>query len=255
MATIILTGAAGNLGSKLRTHWVGRHRLCLIDSNPRGDAAIFAADLTEQNESWTSLFTGADAVVHLASNSHPVQTWAAIQQSIQLNFNVFDAARKANVPRVIFASSNHVMGGYKELAEPAKLTTQLTPRPGTVWRYNGETVSSHCYGLGKLCGEETGRCFAEAYGMTVIAVRIGWNQHGPNRPQDMPASADDWDRQMWLSDADACQLFDCCVAAQIQQRFLIVNGMSDNAGMRWDIEHTRQSIGYVPRDGIGRVQA
>jgi len=104
--------------------------------------------------------------------------------------------------------------------------------------------------LGKLCSEELGRCYAETYGMTIIAVRIGWVQLGENLPAYMPADTDQWTRLMWLSNTDLCQLFECCLTAPSDLRFLVVNGMSANRGMRWDIDSARQSIGYSPRDGI-----
>ncbi len=101
----------------------------------------------------------------------------------------------------------------------------------------------------KLCGEEIGRCFAETHGLEVVCVRVGWVQAGANRVEDMPASMDDWTRAMWLSNGDLCRLMDACLTAPLKERFLVVNGMSANAGMRWDIDSARAAIGYIPQDG------
>ena len=149
------------------------------------------------------------------------------------------------------------MGAYKDQAAPRVLTTSLPPRPGTIWR-SGDggrpTESSLDYGLGKLCGEEIARCFAETHGVEVICVRVGWVQTGANRVEDMPASMDEWTRAMWLSNGDLCRLLDVCVSAPLPRRFLIVNGMSANSGMRWDIDAAREAIGYVPRDSYARSE-
>ena len=80
------------------------------------------------------------------------------------------------------------------------------------------------YGVTKLVGERLGRSLARAFDLTFIAIRIGWVQEGKNRPETMPT---DWDRQMWLSNADLISLFDCAVEAEIEDRvFVLVNGMS-----------------------------
>ena len=72
---VVITGAAGNLGGKLRRHLRGRHRLCLLDLDPRGDADILAADLSQWDSRWVEQFEGADAVVHLAADPTAQQTW------------------------------------------------------------------------------------------------------------------------------------------------------------------------------------
>lgn len=248
---IVLTGAAGNLGRKLRAQWHGRHDVLAIDSQARGDDGVVTADLTTYDPAWAAQFAGADVVVHCAANGAPAQAWSEGQRNIRGAFNVFEAARAGQVRRVVFISSNHVMGGYKDLPSPPLLTTTLPPRPGADWRHHdGHTSSSLSYGLGKLCGEEIGRCFAETHRLEVIAVRVGWVQAGANRVDDMPADMDEWTRLMWLSNGDLCRLLDACVSAPLRERFLIVNGMSANHGMRWDVDQARQAIGYVPEDGL-----
>ena len=68
MKTVLITGAAGNLGDKLRRHLEGRHSLRLLDIDARGDASILRADLSRWDENWASHFRGADCVVHLAAD-------------------------------------------------------------------------------------------------------------------------------------------------------------------------------------------
>jgi hypothetical protein len=59
---------------------------------------------------------------------------------------------------------------------------------------------------------------------------------------------------MWLSNRDFCQLMEQCIVADIAGRFAVVNGMSANTGMRWDIERTRELLAYAPRDDVTRIE-
>ncbi|HEU5408225.1 MAG TPA: hypothetical protein VFU48_10690, partial [Nitrospira sp.] len=66
--TVLITGASGNLGAKLRLHLQGRYQLSLLDCDPRGDEAILQADLSVWDMRWVELFRGVDVVVHLAAD-------------------------------------------------------------------------------------------------------------------------------------------------------------------------------------------
>jgi NAD+ dependent glucose-6-phosphate dehydrogenase len=165
---------------------------------------------------------------------------------------VFEAAARARVARVVYASSNHAMGGYQEVAEPARITTELPPRPGTRYVVDGRPRDSTPYGSAKLMGERLGKCYADFAGLSVIAVRIGWVRPGDNRARDIPPDRGNWFRLMWLSNRDFCQLMERCIEADRGLRFAVVNGMSANTGMRWDIERTRQLLGYAPQDDVTR---
>src|SRR5262249_9648069 len=84
-------------------------------------------------------------------------------------------------------------------------------------------------------------------GLSVICFRIGYCQRGENQPGPHMGWGD-WGQQMWLSDRDLCDGFEKAVTASADVRFALVNLMSDNPGMRWDIETTKRTIGYAPRD-------
>jgi uronate dehydrogenase len=254
--TVLVTGASGNLGSKLRRHLQGRYALRLLDIDPRGDPDVVQADLGQWDRRWVEQFQGVDAVVHLAADPAAHQTWPKlIGPNLDAVVHVFQASVRAGVRRVVFASSNHVMGGYKDDPEPARLTTDLPPRPGTRYVVEGQQRDSTPYAAAKLFGERQGKCQAEAHGLSVIAVRIGWVRPGENRPQDIPAERGPWFRLMWLSNRDFCQLMERCVLADASLRFAVVNGMSANTGMRWDIESTRRLVGYEPQDDVTRTDA
>jgi uronate dehydrogenase len=251
---VLITGAAGNLGSKLRRHLEGRYALRLLDIDPRGDKTIVQADLSRWDNCWVDQFSGADVVVHFAADPAAHQTWPKIIGSnIDGTIHTFQAAVEGKVKRLIFASSNHVMGGYQEEREPARLATETPPRPGTRYVVDGQHRDSTPYAAGKLFGERLGKCYAESHGLSVIAVRIGWVRPGDNRRQDIPPERGPWFRLMWLSNRDFCQLMERSIVADVPLRFAVVNGMSANTGMRWDIEYTRQLLGYEPRDDVNRA--
>ncbi|MCI0456820.1 MAG: NAD(P)-dependent oxidoreductase [Gemmataceae bacterium] len=250
--TVLITGSAGNLGAKLRRHLEGRYDLRLLDIDPKGDPAIVAADLGRWDAGWVERFRGADAVVHLAADPTAHQTWPnLIGPNVDAVVNVFLAAVADGVRRVIYASSNHVMGGYQHDPTPL-LRTDLPPRPGTHYVSLGQQRDSTPYGSAKLFGERVGKCFAEAHGLSVIAVRIGWVRAGENRAEEIPPERGPWFRLMWMSNRDYCHLMERCLLADLEVPFAVVNGMSANTGMRWDIETTRRLVGYEPQDDVTR---
>lgn len=235
MPIILITGAAGNLGRKLSKHlqslgWT----LKLLDRDTDRDAFIEAADLAEWNDEWALKFHGVDAVIHLAGNPSPRSTWASNQRlNIDLTQNVYEAASRAGVRRFVFASSNWVMAGYRDA--DGMITTEMDPEP------------VNAYGASKLFGERLGRSYSERWGMSVVCLRIGFCQRGENNPgSHMEMGL--WGQAMWLSDRDFCHGVERAVLAK-DIDFLIVNLMSENPGMRWDISKTKACLNYNPKDG------
>jgi NAD+ dependent glucose-6-phosphate dehydrogenase len=231
---VLITGACGNIGRKLRAAWEDVYDLILLDSNPGEDDDVFQADLSIFDEEWITHFHGVDTVVHLAANSNEMCSLdELIEPNLDAMANVFNAAALAGVDRIVFASSNHVMGDYKHLDDDP-IAVDLPPRPG------------NAYGMLKLIGERLGQSLALAFDLTFIALRIGSVQEGRNRPETLP---DDWSKKMWLSNHDLVQLFDAAVEAEIEDRsFLVVNGVSRNHGTRWDLTDAAEILGYLPAD-------
>ena len=232
---VVITGARGNLGTKLRAHFaaLGWTQL-LLDLDPAGDPAIHAADLATYDESWARLVAGADAIIHLAGERRPTASWASAQRlNIDLTHNVYEAAARHGAKRVIFASSNWTMAGHRFADFP------LTP--------DHEPAPVNPYGVSKLVGERIGRAFAEHRGVSSISFRIGYCQPDENLPgPHMNWGA--WGQQMWLSNRDFCHAMERAVLAE-NVPFAVLNLMSDNPGMRWDLGPTRSTIGYAPQDG------
>lgn len=230
---VLVTGAAGNIGGKLAAHFAttAAYDLRLIDQ-VAGDGVI-AADLAAYDDAWAKTFAGVDTVVHLAGEPRGNASWAMVQRAnIVATQNVLRAARAAKIRRVVFASTNQVMLGYR--FRDGIVTTDMPPAPLSP------------YGISKLFGEELGRGFAAETGISFIALRIGYFQRGENLPG--PAMVIGlWGQQMWLSNGDMKRAVEGAIEVE-NVSFAVVNLVSNNAGMRWDLEHTRKTIGYVPRD-------
>lgn len=237
--TVLMTGASGNIGTKLRAHFASLGwALRLLDINGCGDAAIQVADLAEWDDAWVAQFAGVDTVIHLAGDPSPRASWASVQRlNIDLTANVYQAAVARGVRRVVFASSNWVMAGHR--VDEGELTTDMEPYP------------INPYGVSKLVGERMGRSAHVHHGLSVICFRIGYLQRGDNLPgTHMGWSV--WGQAMWLSNRDLCQAMEQAVLAD-GVGFAVLNLMSANPGMRWDIEATKCTIGYGPRDGSAPV--
>ena len=231
---VLITGAKGNIGEKLRSHLnsKGNFDLVLIDQDNRGDAEVFEADLTVYDEAWAEHFKGVDSVVHLAANPWPDKSWAEIvKPNMDMVLNVCEAAVAKRAKRFIFASSNHTMGGYMD--ENVNLTPDMPPKPGNP------------YGATKLMGERIGKSFSERHGLSAICFKIGYCKPGENHPGDDMGG--DWLRGMWLSNRDLCQLMEKAIIA-IDVSFAVVNAMSNNKGMKWDLSETRRILVYEPQD-------
>ncbi len=233
--TVLITGASGNLGRKLRAAWRDRYELILLDLTDEGDDSdVIVADLAEWDEDWVALFDEADTVVHLAANPSEFSDWdALVGPNLDAMAHVFHASALAGVDRLIFASSNHAMGGYRDRSE-TPITPALAPRPG------------NAYGAAKLMGERLGISLARAFELSFVALRLGWNQRGENRPETLP---DDWARALWLSNADLVRLFTRAVEAELSPgESLVVNGLSNNRGTRWSLTEAAERLGYFAED-------
>jgi hypothetical protein len=235
--TVLITGATGNLGAKISAHLAANgYNLRLICLNPTGRQDVVTADLTRYDDSWARVFSGVDAVVHLAGEARPTANWdTVLPLNITLLLNVFEAMRQYGGSKMIFASSNWVMAGYRFSTE--RLTTKLPPKP------------INPYGISKLFGERAGKSWVganpESGIRSFLAFRIGYCQADDNRPGPH-MSMGQWGQEMWLSNRDLTHAIELAVNSKIG--FTVLNLMSANPGMRWDIEETRKTIGYMPQD-------
>ena len=127
------------------------------------------------------------AIPSLALIRYPNASWEDSAGSMAHSFNVFLAASRHRVRRVVLASSNHVMGGYKDLpGTEGDVTPASPPRCGTLLQDPAATAASGdavAYAAAKLAGEQMCRALAARGGATSFAIlRIGWCQPGANLP-------------------------------------------------------------------------
>lgn len=232
---VLITGAAGHLGSKLMDHLAADSRFAVsgLDVDPGERENVYAADLGEDG-SWVGCLDGVDTIVHLAGDGAPGASWkSVIRNNMDSTARLFHHAAEAGVSRVVFASSNWLQGGYR--FRPDRLTPALDPLP------------VNAYGVSKLCCERVGAYFARYRGLSVICMRIGWLQRTKDNRPGPHMDMGRWGQDMWLSDRDYLQGMTAAVTAQGVD-FAILNLMSNNVGMRWDIEPTIRLIGYNPQD-------
>ncbi len=212
---VLVTGAAGAIGTCLRAGLKGRYRLLrLMDRVPQSAAGpgeeVVTGDVLDLPLMETCM-QGIDVVVHLAGIPGE-DRWENIRDAnIEGCFNLFEAARRQQVPRVVFASSNHAVGFYRT---NQRIDAQVPVRPDTL------------YGVSKVFGEALGRLAADKRGMSVACLRIG-----SFRADDKPVEP----RHLatWISHRDLVQLTTRCIEAA-SYHFFIVYGLSANTRAMWD---------------------
>ena len=223
---ILLTGAAGGLGTALRSRLpancdVLRLSDKLAFGEPGAGEEIVLADLADA-AAVDKAVAGCDAIVHLGGISVEAPFESILQANILGLYHLYDAARRHGVKRVVFASSNHVTGFYKQCET---ITADHPPRPDGF------------YGLSKAYGEDLARLYFDRHGIETACVRIGSSFPEP-RDRRMLAT--------WLSFDDLHRLISACLSTPVLGHS-IVFGMSDNAVTWWDNRRARH-IGYVPQD-------
>lgn len=233
---VLITGAGGHLGRKLFDALENDpgYRVSGIDVRPVDHPGIHCADLSA-DENWEHLLKGVDTIVHLAGDREPAATWpSAIKHNMDATLTLYHHASAYGVTRVVLASSNWLHGDKRFTND---VLNSATP-PGPI----------NAYGMSKLFCERTGEYFAKHHGLSVICLRIGWTQWTHNNKPGPHMAMGRWGQEMWLSDRDFLSGMRAAIDAK-DVSFAALNLMSDNPGMRWDIDETRRVIEYSPQDG------
>lgn len=221
---VLLTGSQGSIGTALR------ERLPALGWQLRGFDRTAGADAVGELTDPVVLdgaMAGVDAVVHLAGQ--PTEApWPVIRESnIEGCFQLFEAARRAGVRRLVFASSNHAVGFAPR--GDAELPPDTPPRPDTL------------YGVSKVFGEALSRYYCDRYGFAVACLRIG--TFG-SRPPDHRSMA------TWLSPADCAHLVDRCLRSP-ELGYAVIWGVSANRDRWWSLANP---VGYRPESDAGDSQ-
>lgn len=241
--TVLVTGAAGLVGQVLTRGLAGTRSVSAIDRRRVRRSGIKKVSMTDL-PAVERAFRGHDVVLDLASANWQ-EPWDVVHENnLPATWNAFEAARRAGVRRVVYASSNHVVGRYEE-DEPyasilrgdyGDLRPEDVPRIGI----DGPVRPDTPYGVGKAFGEAAARYHAERFGLSVICLRIGslnWSGR-PENPRHFSTL---------ITHDDMVRLVEACIDAPPEVGFAVVYGVSRNTWRIWDLEPGR-AIGYEPQD-------
>ena len=225
MKTVLITGASGDVATHLRRELATRYKLRLSDLRPlanKSKSETFAkADISRMADA-LRITKGVDAIVHLGGYSVEGPWEAILQANIIGCYNVFEAARRNGVKRILFATSNHAVGFYPRAQ---KIDHRVYIKP------DGR------YGVSKVFGEALGSLYADKYGMEVFLMRIGNVNAKPIDKRRL---------SILFTPRDLAQL----VSIGIDHpgiRFEIVYGVSGNSRSWYDNSNAYR-LGYKPRD-------
>lgn len=224
MKTVLITGATGDVGTHLSRELAGKYKLRLSDRRPlkapKGQTFL-KADVSKISDAM-KITKGVDAVVHLGGYSVEGPWPSILQANIIGCYNLFEAARKNGVKRIIFPTSNHAVGFYRR---DHTIDHRVYPRPDSR------------YGVSKVFGEALGSLYADKYGMEMYMIRIG---------NVGPAPIDKRRLSIWISPRDIAQLV-CIGIDHPGIRFEIVYGISGNRRAWYDNSNAFR-LGYKPQD-------
>ena len=224
MKTVLITGATGDVGTHLRRELAGKYLLRLSDKRPLKPAKgekFMRADISKMADA-LRITKGVDAIVHLGGYSVEGPWDGILKANIVGCYNVFEAARRNGVKRILFPTSNHAVGFYRR---DQTIDHRVYPKPDSR------------YGVSKVFGEALGSLYADKYGMEVFMMRIG---NVNERPIDKRRLS------IWFSPRDLAQL----VTLGIEHpaiRFEIVYGVSGNQRSWYDNSNAAR-LGYRPLD-------
>jgi uronate dehydrogenase len=223
---VLITGAAGALGKELRK---SGQRLA---KSVRLTDRIASTGLAQHEEdrpcelddmpAVVSAVSGCDCVVHLGAKANE-GTWDDVLHSnIIGTYNIYEAARRHGVKRIVFASSIHAVGYYER---NHTIDAKVPTRPDTL------------YGVSKTFGENLASLYLDKFGIESVCLRIG---------SCFPEPTDRRHLITWLSYRDMRQLVERSLSAP-RVGFLICYATSNNRQSFWD-NKAASILGYRPED-------
>lgn len=232
-STLLVTGAAGIVGTALRPHLRERFgQLVLTDRDPVPDLHEGEARVTGDLEDLAFLLDacrGVDAILHLGGLVGADYTFDEILgPNIVGTHNVFEAAVRNGIRRIVYASSHHVVG-FVPRGMP--IDHRTAPRP------NGE------YGLSKAYGEAAASYFVDNFDREILSIRIGYVGEEVGTERRL---------HTWISARDLAQLIEIGLTHP-DIRHEIVYGVSEVPDPFFDNGNAVR-LGYRPLDrAIDRV--
>ncbi|WP_210504452.1 NAD-dependent epimerase/dehydratase family protein [Nocardioides xinjiangensis] len=236
---VLVTGAAGSIGRVVTPGLTALgHDVVGLDLVPAPDGTPFAwheADCADADAVDAVLAAERlDAVVHLAGVPEERSLPEELTSHVVTTAALLDAMVAHDVPRMVYASSNHAVG--RTPRADGELTEHAAPRPDTY------------YGVAKVAAEALLRLFADRHGLDAVACRIGSFLEEPTTVRALST---------WLSPGDAVRMVDAALTAPAPG-YAVLYGISANTRAWWDLEPGRR-LGYQPQDDAeayaDRVQA
>ena len=237
---VIITGSEGLIG-KLLMNNLNEYELYGIDKIDVVKEKYYKTDISDY-DSLKKIFdeiNGLDVIIHLAADKRLNAPWQSIlKNNIIATRNIYEMARIFKIPKVIFASSNHVTGGYEKIEGiyegKIKIIPSLHIRPDSY------------YATSKAFGEAIARQFYEVYGISSICLRIGSviEDDDPTKNERLAAT--------WLSHRDLIQLFKKSIEADV--KFGIYYGVSNNDKSFWSMSNAKKDLGYEPVDNASMIK-
>lgn len=258
---ILVTGAFGLIGGAVYRHLLGRpeeyevHGLARRRSGSDRAVPGPAIEVVEDRfhlvdvvdlAGLEAAVAGMDVVVHMAADPRPEASWESLLSSNVVGTrNVFEAAVRQSVDRVVYASSIMVSWGYQQ-DEPYRSLAEgrfdeVAPADLHTVTHEWPVRPTGLYPASKVWGEAVARYSCDVHGLSAICLRIGW-VNAEDHPHKHESGA------VWCSQRDIVQLVEKSIEAPADVKFDVFYGVSNNR-WRWvDIEHARQVLGYIPRD-------
>lgn len=229
---VLLTGAAGRIGTAYREHAGERYTFRLADIAPIVETAgheTMTLDLADP-EAARQACEGMETVIHLAADPRTSAEFYRdlVEPNFKATYNMFRAAKDAGCKRLIFASSVNAVGAYPH---ERQVRASDAPCPGNV------------YGVSKAFGESLGAYFAHCEELSNIGIRIG----AVGDLRKLPANASDFVRSIYVTYRDLCHLLDRCVETP-GIKYAVVHGVSKNERNWLDLTETSRLLDYHPVD-------